>query len=381
MSRAHPKHWSYVAGEKGRNRVRVYPHPTSGRLYLEYQQDGQKTRTALGHQDREEAKRQADELAARLRRPDVGLPERTTLAQLFDNYLREVTPTKGENAQRHDKRASRLILEILGPARVAAQMTHRDAARYVHERRRRGDQRGKEDKHKGQPIRHRGIEQDVKLLQAVLNWAVGAGWLDRNPLKGYRHQMEGSARRPIVTASQYEALLAVAGQIGETFKLVLVLVHETGHRIGAVLQLRWSDIDLKAGSVKWRGEADKIGYEHVTPLTPAVLEALHTARKARKVIGDGWVVSSAADPSKPASRHLLRDWWQRAQELAGLPPEPGRGWHSLRRKFATELKHTPLKDLCALGGWKSPQTILLCYQRADSVTMREALATRMRLEG
>jgi integrase len=379
MARADRKHWSYVTGERGRNRVRVYTHPTTGRLFLEYTQDGRKTRTALGHRDREEAKRQADELAARFRRPEVGVPERITLAQLFDNYLREVTPTKGEHAQHHDRRASRLIVEILGPARFVSAMTHRDAARYIHERRRRGDQRGGASR--GKPLRNRGVEQDLKLLQAVLNWAVGAGWIDRNPLKGFRHELEGSARRPIVTANQYEAMLAVADQFGPTFKLVLILAHETGHRIGAIQQLRWSDVDLVSGTVKWRAEVDKIRFEHVTPLTPAALEALHVARKARKSIGDGWLAPSPTEGVRFVSRHLLRDWWQRAQVVAGLPPETGRGWHSLRRLFATELKHTPLKDLCALGGWKSPQTILLCYQRADPVTMRDALATRMRLEG
>jgi hypothetical protein len=66
--------------------------------------------------------------------------------------------------------------------------------------------------------------------------------------------------------------------------------------------------------------------------------------------------------------------------LADLSPEPGQGWHSCRRTFATKLKAAPLKDLCALGGWKDPQTILRCYQRADPVTMRRALATRMELE-
>jgi hypothetical protein len=44
--------------------------------------------------------------------------------------------------------------------------------------------------------------------------------------------------------------------------------------------------------------------------------------------------------------------------------------------FASELKATPLKDLCHLGGWKSPQTILTCYQSADVETMRTALAQR-----
>ena len=48
----------------------------------------------------------------------------------------------------------------------------------------------------------------------------------------------------------------------------------------------------------------------------------------------------------------------------------------LRRKFATELKDTPLTDLAQLGGWKSIQTILTCYQQPDEATMREALKRR-----
>jgi hypothetical protein len=67
------------------------------------------------------------------------------------------------------------------------------------------------------------------------------------------------------------------------------------------------------------------------------------------------------------------------ETLAGLPREPGRGWHSLRRKFATELKHVPLKDLSYLGGWKDHQTILACYQRADAETMQQALKSRTEL--
>jgi hypothetical protein len=40
----------------------------------------------------------------------------------------------------------------------------------------------------------------------------------------------------------------------------------------------------------------------------------------------------------------------------------------------------PLKDLCALGGWKSPETVLASYQQADAVTMQRALESRQRLE-
>jgi len=53
---------------------------------------------------------------------------------------------------------------------------------------------------------------------------------------------------------------------------------------------------------------------------------------------------------------------------------------SVSAQKPTEMKHTPLKDLCYLGGWKDPQTVLRCYQRPDEVTMREALASRRPLE-
>jgi hypothetical protein len=51
---------------------------------------------------------------------------------------------------------------------------------------------------------------------------------------------------------------------------------------------------------------------------------------------------------------------------------------SARRKFATELKQTNLKDLCALGGSKGAQTLLTCYVAPDEGTQREALAQRRR---
>ncbi len=369
---------SYVTGEKGKNRVRVFTDPRTGMLYLEYRDgQGRKARTACGHRDFACAKAQADETAAQLRRPDRTQVGAITLAELFDNYLREVTPTKGASKQAHDRRTAVLVLDILGPARRAGELTHRDAARFVAERRRRGDCRS--GARRGQPLRARALQYDVAWLKAVLAWAVGVGVLDRHPLVGYTPPAETSPRRPIVTASQYEALLAASDDIPPLFRLALIVVHETGHRIGAVRLLHWVDIDLARQLVRWQGENDKIGYEHETWLTPAAVEALKTARRSQAVVSE-WVFSAPSDPAEPISRHVLRDWWERGQALAKLPAEPGRGWHSLRRQFATEMKYAPLKDLCALGGWKSPQTVLTRYQRADAVSMQQALAARRRLE-
>jgi hypothetical protein len=385
--------WSYTTGEKGRNRVRAFEDKRTGRLYLEVMSNGRKRRIATGHRDREVVKQQAEELALKLRKPDVLVREDITLAALFDNYMREVTPTKGESAQKHDRAVAKVALEILGPNRAASALTHRDAARFVAERRRRGDRRPRKKLEKGEqerteptkpgPVRDRVVGYDVQWLIAVLNWGVRGGLLDRNPLHGFRIPREQSPRRPIVTSKQYAALLEVAHAVDPLVRLLLVLANETGHRIGALRRLRWSDFELSGEQrrVRWRAENDKIGFEHVTPLTDSAVKEIEVARRSRPSIGDTWVFPSPTDSTQPVSRNLARDWWQQMQERAKLTVEPGRGWHSLRRKFATEMKHTPLKDLAYLGGWKDHQTLLLCYQRADEVTMAEALKTRGVLNG
>ena len=112
-------------------------------------------------------------------------------------------------------------------------------------------------------------------------------------------------------------------------------------------------------------------------MTSEALEALEVARERNPGIGEA-PIFPAKDPSKPVSRNLVRDWWPRAEELAGIEHVPGGGWHSLRRKFASDLLDQPIKVLCQLGGWKTARTVLECYQRADEGNLREALEGRRR---
>ncbi len=94
--------------------------------------------------------------------------------------------------------------------------------------------------------------------------------------------------------------------------------------------------------------------------------------------GNSPVLPAPKNRSRCLDRSRVRVWWQRAETLAGLESQRGRGWHSLRRKFASDLMDQPLKVLCELGGWKTPHTILKCYQHADVDRLREALEDRRR---
>jgi integrase len=268
---------------------------------------------------------------------------------LFDIYVREVTPTKGWGSQVHDRMCADLVRRAFGADRAVATLNIRDVERFARERRS-GKFRPKGREDATYRVGDRQVQYDLQTLHAVLNWAVlardanGRELLAKNPLKGLALPRERNPQRAIVTAEQYEAVQAAATTLGADAMLAVVVAHETGHRMASIRRLRWSDLDLdEQPRVRWR------------------------------------VFPSPADPTRPWSRYHASKGWKRFAAIAKPPVGKRYGWHALRRQFASELKHTPLNDLCALGGWKSPKTVLECYIQPDEVTQRAALDQRRTL--
>ena len=93
----------------------------------------------------------------------------------------------------------------------------------------------------------------------------------------------------------------------------------------------------------------------------------------RAFIGNTPVFPAPKDPSSPCSADLLGTWLRKAYELAEITPQPGGMWHTLPRKWATERKGYPVKDVAAAGGWKDEGTMLKSYQQADPETIRNVV--------
>jgi integrase len=377
MAKTKQKAWSYLAGEKGRNRVRAFER--NGRLYLEWCEGGTKHRLPLNHADTDRAKTAADKTAAEFAQLATLRPvrETLTLATLFDMYLREVTPDKGERKQQHDRAAADMFLRFYGPGRQPHTLAVQDWKRFIRERREgrifpclRKSNQGK--RRTLRQVRNRTIDYDLEFLMSVLNWATLAGdghgnyLLERNPFKGLPVPVEKAPVRAIVSGVEYASLLAAARKMEWRHEVLLVLAHETGHRIGAIRQLRWSDIDMDRGLVHWPQNTDKIGMPHTTKLTPVAFAALEKARSNAATIGDGFVFPSLRDPGNPVGAEYAEKVWNSLQESAGIPHRRGLGFHALRRKFATDFKDAAMRDLMELGGWRNPQTILRCYQAAPT---------------
>jgi integrase len=339
--------------------------------------DGRRRNLSLHHTDVDRGKVAADDLAASLRRGEEPSGD-LTLRALFDKYDEEVTTEKTKAKQQHDRAARALFERCWGTDTSVADLDKTHFDKFVRQRRSGALAPGGK---KGKGVRNRMIQYDLKFLMAVFNWAVNViekrrPLVERNPFRNCTMPKEESPRRPRISEVEYAALTEAAKHLPSQVGLFLYLCHETGHRSKSTSRLRWSDFDFERRCVIWRGEHDKLKREHETPLTAANIEVLKRAQREAASIGGGWVFPSPDDPEKSISRRETLRWWHDLEVGAKLRRVPGRGWHSLRRKFADDNDVLPLSQLMAGGGWKSGRTITETYQAPDLDKLRVAMEQR-----
>ncbi len=188
------RRWSWTTGEKGKNRVRVFDRGSRGIFIDMFVRDpltgsATRKRISLGRVDRDTAKRKAEELAATLRITGRSQTPSLTVGVLFDRYEEHVTPSKGTSARSHDKRALGLLRRYLGAHRPVESLDRRDWDGFIRDRRA-GRVRPAGVK-EPRAVKNRAVEQDLRLLLAVFNWAMvvhapsGNRLLPANPFAGF----------------------------------------------------------------------------------------------------------------------------------------------------------------------------------------------------
>lgn len=178
-------------------------------------------------------------------------------------FARQEIANGDGDRQQYDKRTLPVFIRAFGATRDPASLDVRDWENYIRSRRTGQLAPGG----KGKPVRNRIIEQDLRLLKAVLNWATkcrdagGRFLLDRNPLDGLKAPKERNPVRAVLSAEQFKALRAAATEHSALAERFVMLAWYTGRRSSSIRQLRWSDIDIEAGTIRWRAETDKVGKE------------------------------------------------------------------------------------------------------------------------
>ena len=368
--------WSRTVGTRRGNRIRVYEREPGGKLYAAvWDPERHKyTQTGLGHRDRERALRVVGELV-RLRESGEDLSGPLQLGTMVARYLAESTHTRdGSLKTAHYMKGcaqfATYLMEWFGPETPVSQLTPDRMPEYAAARR--------SGKISGRPVGQTAVHTDLKLLKSMMTWATmvyenGRPLLDRNPLTGFVVPKEPNPNRPIVDGATVEKLLAVADRVSPWLPLLIRLMDWTGRRLSSVLNLRWDDFDFENKTIRWRAEHDKKRKTWVVPMPNKAEQTLLEFRAKHAVIGSALVFPMRKDPTRAVSRQLAADWLKRAYQYAKIERPKGGLWHPFRRKFATERKFYPLRDVADAGGWKDVGTLLTCYQLSDEDTIRTVM--------
>lgn len=389
--------WTYSLGVRG-VRVQLFQKRSGEVFYRTLWLDGRRiNRRSLETVDRARAERLASELLrALLRGDELAAGAVLTLRELWERFNRECvafldnTPRSIADARGR----AEVLLAFFGEDCDVSELGQQDMLAFT-KKRLAGGIRCAPDRVTG-AVRMRSVECDLALLVSMLLWATtyrlprGQRLLARNPLAGIKRAREQDPRRPVATWERYQATRAALQQLAGSaptnsrrrrwtlVELALVLAEATGRRLSSILHLRWEDVDLSRRSIRWRAVHDKMRREWIIPIPEQLAGELQSFRVSLGAIA-GLIFASPKNPEQPLDRSVFVHALPHAERVAGLEKLDGSCWHAYRRKWATERKHLPVKDVAAAGGWKDTQTLLTCYQQADEHTLLEVMSCPKKL--
>jgi integrase len=298
---------------------------------------------------------------------------RVTVGAWLDSWLARRTPDIRPNTRRYAAKAIDALaplhaiwLDALTPARVQAWVDEHAATHSPHT-----------------------VKGRLNVLRAALTLAVDLELITRNPAARVRSPRIVSAERPILTADQARALLALVDDTpwAAVFGVALAL----GLRRGEALALRWSDIDLDGGWLtvqrqaqnRYDGTVDVAApvktraSRRVVPL-PAPLADLLRRHRDRQRLARGRL-SEYVSPGRyeaPFHPDSVREVWLRYRARIDAPA--GMTFHDLRHSAASLLAAQGIHPSIAagvLGHATISQTAAYTHaDRAGLVAASEAMA-------
>lgn len=181
-------------------------------------------------------------------------------------------------------------------------------------------------------------------VRGFFRWLAREGMVKANPAQGVRTPKAPKTLPRHLRPGEIESLLA-APDVSETFghrdRAMLELLYATGLRVGELVSLDWSDLDLSARTLRVIGKGNK---ERMVPFNRAAESALRDWLTRWEPLADP--ARLAIDPSQAepvflsargrritdrAVRRILDRHVAAASLAAGVHP------HTLRHTFATHL--------------------------------------------
>ena len=193
------------------------------------------------------------------------------------------------------------------------------------------------------------VGRRVATFLRFLAWASRHGlcWrnrlAERTPLRGRQ-----GLPRPIREQHEQRALDAAIATAPPPYRLIFILLRETGMRVGEVLYLRWGDVILDAGREALRVREAKNGLERTVIVgptaTPRTLRGLRAARRALGRAPSDHDILFRSNRGTRVSYEAIHYQWAKLCQAAGLVDTSGGP-----RYTPHQLRHTGGSELIAQG--------------------------------
>jgi len=179
------------------------------------------------------------------------------------------------------------------------------------------------------------INREISLLKSILYAAEYDGLIDSNPIRGRRVKKleESNSREKVIldmrlTDSDLRRLVECAIP---HFQPILKLAIVTGMRRGEILKMKWSDINLRLGTIRIPKENSKSKKERIVPIDACLIEDLDSIeKKSEYVFMNDWTGEHRKD---------VDEAFRKACERAKIPSgrKNGLTFHDLRHLAAYRL--------------------------------------------
>lgn len=216
------------------------------------------------------------------------------------------------------------------------------------------------------------VQTRHKAVRLFLAWCVDEGELDASPMDRVASPAVPEQHLPMLTDDQLRALLAdcEGPRLADLRDHALVLMlADTGCRLSEVVNLRWSDVDLRDRSARVMGKGSR---PRVVPFGARTARALDRYRRARARTRYGhldWLWLSTNNKGRLTPNGVHQMLTRRGTRL-GFHVHA----HQLRHRFAdTWLRAGGSEgDLMELAGWRSRQMLTRYASANRSERARQA---------
>ena len=361
----------------------------TGKIYwIEYYTNGRRKRERIGPSKAaaEQRLREVLKLRTEERYIDKDPAARMTLAELCKWYLK-LPEVKAKDSYNRDEQLLTHVKRILGestkikditPGRVesyqsqrlkepfrAKPVTDTDMKEQAEPDRPFSQDTEKPSTKEVRKVRPATVNREITILKVALNRAVRHGELQLNPISNVKRLPENNVRTRLLTQKEFNGLLE---KCPLHIKPIVMIGYYMGLRLSEIIDLTWSEVDLKKGFIRLIANRTKTDSARSVPIHPEVKAILETLprglRTDRVFLFDG----------KPFNE--FRRSWKTALKNAGIKDFV---FHDLRHCALNNLRRSgnDFFQIMALSGHKT----ISVFKRYNLVTEEELARIKWPAEG